>query len=159
MPSPARQDGGVEPLSTLVVVAAVVRDGDRILACRRGPGKDAAGRWEFPGGKVEAGERPEEALARELREELGVDARIGPLVDRTVTRAAERAIDLACYSAALTGDRPTTSTDHDELRWLLADELRGLNWADADLPAVRILEQEARGMKEPGTGRKERAQS
>ena len=129
-------------MDPLIVVAAVIRDGDRILACRRGPGKDAAGRWEFPGGKVEPGETPEAALARELGEELGVDARIGRLVDRTVTVAGGRAIDLACYAATLTGGRPAGSTDHDELRWVRPEELRTLDWADADLPAVTILEEQ-----------------
>ncbi|HEY8280946.1 MAG TPA: (deoxy)nucleoside triphosphate pyrophosphohydrolase [Leifsonia sp.] len=129
-------------MEPLIVVAAVIRDGDRILACRRAPGKDAAGRWEFPGGKIEPGETPEAALARELREELGVDAQVGPLLDRTTTRAGGRRIDLACYAVAVIGDRPTRSTDHDELRWLSVRELRTVDWADADLPAVAILEEQ-----------------
>jgi 8-oxo-dGTP diphosphatase len=111
-----------------------------VLACRRGPGKDAAGLWEFPGGKVEPGEAPAAALVREVHEELGVGIHVGALVDRSVTvRADGRAIDLACYDCTLTEAAPIASTDHDELRWLPPGRLGGLEWAEADLPAVRLL--------------------
>ena len=127
-------------MQPLVVVAAVVRDGDRVLACRRAPGRDAAGRWEFPGGKVETGESPESALEREIGEELGVRIRVGKLLDRTVTvRSDGRAIDLACYDCRLDGPAPVASTDHDELRWLPVEQLVGLDWAEADVPAVTML--------------------
>ena len=130
-------------MQPLVVVAAVVRDGDRVLACRRAPGKDAAGRWEFPGGKVESGESPEAALAREIAEELGVRIHVGALLDRTVTaRAGGRAIDLACFDCRLDGDAPVASTDHDELRWMPAERLGELDWAEADLAAVAVLTRE-----------------
>ena len=129
-------------MQALLVVAAVIRSGDgrRVLACRRAPGKDAAGRWEFPGGKVEAGESPDAALAREIGEELGVRIRVGALLDRTVTvRRDGRAIDLACYDCRLDGATPVASTDHDELRWVDPAELAELQWAEADLPVVRML--------------------
>lgn len=130
-------------MQPLVVVAAVVRDGDRVLACRRAPGKDAAGRWEFPGGKVESGESPEAALAREIAEELGVRIHVGALLDRTVTaRAGGRAIDLACFDCRLDGDAPVASTDHDELCWMPVERLGELDWAEADLAAVAVLTRE-----------------
>ncbi|MDR6969855.1 (deoxy)nucleoside triphosphate pyrophosphohydrolase [Leifsonia shinshuensis] len=130
-------------MQPLLVVAAVLRDGDRVLACRRAPGKDAAGRWEFPGGKVEAGETPEAALEREIAEELGVRIHVGALLDRTVTtRAQGRPIDLACYACGLDGDVPVASTDHDELRWVALEHLSTLEWAEADLAAVAVLTRE-----------------
>lgn len=126
----------MEPLE--VVAAVLVRDG-RVLACRRAPGKDQAGLWEFPGGKVEPGESQEAALLREIREELGVDILVGELLDRSVTTSGGRAIDLACFRAELTGEPPTTSTDHDALLWVRTTELAALEWAAADVPAVQIL--------------------
>lgn len=121
------------------VVAAVVVDGGRVLACRRAPHVREAGRWEFPGGKVEPGETPEGALAREIREELGVAIDVGELLDRSTTPVGDRAIDLACYRATLTAARPSASTDHDRLAWLAAGELAALDWAAPDLPAVRRI--------------------
>jgi 8-oxo-dGTP diphosphatase len=117
------------------VVAAVIERDGRLLACRRAPGKDAAGRWEFPGGKVEPGEEPEDALAREIQEELGVRIHVGTLLDRTVTGR----VDLACYAATLVDAVPADSTDHDALRWLAPARLRELEWADADLAVVARL--------------------
>jgi 8-oxo-dGTP diphosphatase len=121
------------------VVAAVISENGRVLACRRAEGKASAGRWEFPGGKVHADETPEAALEREIREELAVGIVVGELVHRAATPVGDLLIDLACYRATLTGDRPHSSTDHDELRWLLPAELGALDWAAPDIPAVDLL--------------------
>ena len=120
-----------------VVAAVFYRDG-KVLACRRAPGKSAAGMWEFPGGKVDDDETPEAALAREIREELGIFISVGDLVDRTVTAVGDLDIDLACYLVSFS-EAPSHSTDHDQLRWLSVDDLPSLNWATPDLPAVAIL--------------------
>lgn len=123
----------------LHVVAAVVRDGDQVLACRRAPHKASAGLWEFPGGKVEPDESPADALRREIREELGVDIAVLDELTTDDTRVGDRVIRLACLRATLTGPRPTHSTDHDRLEWVPVDELASLEWAAPDLPAVRLL--------------------
>jgi len=113
-----------------VVAAALVRDG-RVLAAHR-PG---AG-WEFPGGKVEHGESDETALARECAEELDVRVEVGA----PLATAADGRIELALYAAA--GPAPSSSADHDELRWLGPDDLDEVAWLPLDvalLPAVRAL--------------------
>lgn len=120
-----------------VVAAVAVRDG-AAFCCRRRPGKSAAGKWEFPGGKVEDGEAPEVALARELAEELGSQVRVGELLDRSQTDVEGTVIDLACYAVDFLVD-PQSSTDHDLLRWQPLTDLAELDWAEPDLPMVRIL--------------------
>ncbi|MFT7765956.1 (deoxy)nucleoside triphosphate pyrophosphohydrolase [Clavibacter tessellarius] len=126
-----------------VVAAVLIRDG-RALACRRAPHTSGAGTWEFPGGKVEPGEAPRAALAREIREELGIDVTVGALVDRSEVPVGDRVIDLACYLADPVGDMPAASTDHDELRWVPLADLGALDWSAPDLPAVRRLVLQAR---------------
>ena len=126
-------------MAGLEVVAAVMIRDARALACRRAPHKPGAGTWEFPGGKVEAGERHEAALVREIREELGIDVAVGALVDRSEVPVGDRVIDLACYRVAPLGPLPTASTDHDELRWVPLADLGDLGWSAPDLPAVRSL--------------------
>lgn len=121
-----------------VVAAVFYRDGE-VLACKRAPGKSAAGKWEFPGGKIDDGEAPERALIREIQEELGISISVGTLVDRTVTTVGDLDIDLACYLVS-SGEIPTRSSDHDEMRWLPVPALSSLDWATPDLPAVAALE-------------------
>lgn len=125
----------------LRVVGAVIVRGDLILTARRRPGKSAAGRWEFPGGKVEPGESPQQALIRELREELGVDATVGWLIGRGEADAGDRDLHLDCYWTRLDDDGTPASTDHDRLEWVTREELATRDWADADVPVVaQILE-------------------
>ncbi|WP_295648725.1 (deoxy)nucleoside triphosphate pyrophosphohydrolase [uncultured Dietzia sp.] len=122
----------------LEVVAAVFVCDGTVLACRRAPGKTAAGWWEFPGGKVDDDETPEAALVREIREELGISISVDALIDRSVTTVGDNDIDLSCYLVT-SADVPTHSTDHDELRWVSIGSLPALDWAAPDLPAVAIL--------------------
>ena len=125
-----------EPLH---VVAAVIVVGGRVLACRRAAHKGDAGRWEFPGGKVEPGESRQQALVREIREELGVDIVVTGELTTDDTAVGDRVVRLTCLRAEGTGSGPTARTHHDELRWVAPGDLRGLDWADADWPAVRLL--------------------
>ncbi|MFM9704243.1 (deoxy)nucleoside triphosphate pyrophosphohydrolase [Streptomyces galilaeus] len=121
----------------IVVVGAALLDGDRLLAARRSAPPELAGRWELPGGKVEPGELPEEALVRELREELGVDA-------RTVERVPgewplRQPYVLRVWTARLrpASAAPAPLQDHDALRWLTPEEIWDVDWLVQDVPAVR----------------------
>lgn len=121
----------------VVVGAAVVRD-RRLLAARRTTPPAAAGRWELPGGKVDAGETLDAAVVREIREELGCDV----TVDRWL--AGEQPIGtshlLRVALCRLSAGEPVALTDHDDLRWLAADELGDVDWLEPDrtfLPDLR----------------------
>jgi len=121
-----------------VVAAVIIRDG-RVLACRRNRERSAGGLWEFPGGKVELSESAEDALAREIREELGVEIEIGALIHRATTPTDAVRVDLSSYAARLTDAAPTSSTDHDALRWVRPHRLGELMWAKPDIPVVALL--------------------
>lgn len=110
-----------------------------VLAFRRRLDKSAGGKWEFPGGKVEGRETQNSALVREIREELGINANVGELVVRASTEVGDRTIDLACYWAT-TVELPTTSSDHDAIQWVTVTNLRKMDWAEPDLPAVEAIE-------------------
>lgn len=127
------------PRTVLVVAGILLREGDdglEVFAARRSPERHVGGLWEFPGGKVESGETPEEALARELREELAIDVTVGPHVETTRTAQRGVIIELACYSATLDGPEPTHSTDHDAMGWIGIDALGEYEWAPGDVPVV-----------------------
>jgi 8-oxo-dGTP diphosphatase len=133
----------------LLVAAAVVVDHGQVLACRRRPGLSSAGRWEFPGGKVESGELPAEAVVRELHEELGVEVRATAVLWSDDTDLDGRVIRLVTISAELVGGRPVESTDHDRLEWLSPTDLLTREWAAPDLPAVRRLVYSAQSIENP----------
>lgn len=128
----------------LVVAAALVDDLHRptcLLAARRTRPAALAGRWEFPGGKVDDGELPTQALHRELREELGVTAELGreiPGPDGGSWPLTER-YRMRLWLARITAGRPEPLEDHDELRWLATSELNDVDWIEGDLPIVAAL--------------------
>jgi len=127
---------GTGPADLPVVVgAAIVRAGS-VLAARRSAPPALAGRWEFPGGKVEDGESDADALTRECREELGVDVEVGTQLARATVRDA---LELRVYRCTLRAGEPVALQDHDELRWVGASELGGLDWLPADRPAVAAV--------------------
>ncbi|MFH8569085.1 (deoxy)nucleoside triphosphate pyrophosphohydrolase [Streptomyces sp. NPDC017993] len=117
-----------------VVVGGAVCDRGRLLAARRSAPPALAGRWELPGGKVEDDETPEQALARELREELGVEVVVGERIPgEWVLRPG---YVLRVWTARLLSGEPRPLQDHDELRWLLPGEEGQVDWLDQDRPAV-----------------------
>lgn len=123
----------------ITVVGAIIRRENKVLAARRKPEKSAGGLWEFPGGKIEGGETPEEALRRELREELDIEVSVGSIASRHVTALEGRLIDLACYWATLEGPAPSASTDHDRLEWITPDQLQDRTWSPADVPIIEDI--------------------
>ncbi|WP_246086864.1 (deoxy)nucleoside triphosphate pyrophosphohydrolase [Nocardioides humi] len=120
-----------------VVGAVIVRDG-LVLCARRGPGGEAGGMWEFPGGKVEPGESPQAALAREIREELGCVVEVGDLVTTTRHVGSAAVVELSTYWCRVVAGTPEP-TEHAAVRWLPAARLGELEWAPADVPAVELV--------------------
>ncbi|WJK44167.1 (deoxy)nucleoside triphosphate pyrophosphohydrolase [Solwaraspora sp. WMMA2056] len=121
----------------VVVGAAIVRDG-QVLACARAHPPSTAGKWEFPGGKVETGESEIDALVRECHEELGVAVAVGQRLGGDQVLGHGRSV-LRVYLASLLGSAQPTALEHAELRWLAADELDQVTWLPADQPIVAIL--------------------
>lgn len=121
----------------IVVVGAALLNGGRLLAARRSAPPELAGRWELPGGKVEPGETPEQALARELQEELGIAA--APVGRVPGEWPLKLPYVLQVWTARLLpgSDDPKPLQDHDELRWLTPDEIWDVDWLDQDVPAVK----------------------
>ena len=118
-----------------VVGAALLRDG-RVLASRRTEPPRLAGLWEFPGGKVEPGEDDAGALERELREELRVEVEVGERLGDDLPIGATAV--LRVYVCRLLSGEPAL-VDHDEHRWLGADDLLDVPWIPVDLPLVEQL--------------------
>jgi 8-oxo-dGTP diphosphatase len=127
------------------VVTALLRRGDRVLLGQRPPGHSLAGQWEFPGGKIEKGESPETALARELREELGIEAEIGELRLAASHTYGETSILILFYDVRFWRGEVKTQ-HHTDLRWTTPEELSALKIPDANrriLPRLMEVMQHA----------------
>ena len=121
----------------IVVTAAVISRDDCYLVTRRQQGVHLEGFWEFPGGKCDAGESLAACLARELREELDVEARIGREIHVVTHRYADRDLELHFFECHLTHDpQPQLGQD---MRWVPRAELRALEFPPADAELIRLL--------------------
>ncbi len=124
----------------LVVAAALIDDSGRVLLQQRPPGKPMAGLWEFPGGKIEPGESPESALARELHEELGLTLSgkdLSPIAFASEPLAGRHLL-LLLYVARTWQGEPVAH-HATELRWVTPAEMRGMPMPPADVPLVEAL--------------------
>jgi len=125
----------------LTVVAAIIEHGGRLLVCQRKRGRNFELKWEFPGGKVEPGETPRAALARELQEELGVHAKIGAEIYRTRHQYKElpQEFELIFLSATIADPAQVTNLEFESIDWRAPESLLGLDFLSADRELVQSL--------------------
>ncbi|AGL01741.1 8-oxo-dGTP diphosphatase MutT [Desulfoscipio gibsoniae] len=126
-------------MQTIVVTAAIIKHRDRVLIAQRKENVHQALKWEFPGGKLEAGESPEQCLVREIREELGLTINVQKIFEVVSHIYGERHIILLCYLCRLIGGSAQTRDCHD-FRWVEINELYFYDFAEADLPVVSNLQ-------------------
>ena len=128
-------------MKTIRVVAAIIRDKGRIFATQRGYGPYKDG-WEFPGGKIEPGETPEEALKREIREELDTEIEVGEPAGRIEYDYPEFHLSMDCFFCTLLSGSLTLK-EHEAARWLTPAELDSVAWLPADLSLIDRLKAES----------------
>ena len=122
---------------TIRVVAAIIRDGDRVFATQRGHGEFKGG-WEFPGGKIEDGETPEEALIREVREELDTEIAVDELVETVEYDYPAFHLSMDCFWAEVVSGELVLK-EHAAARWLTKEELGSVEWLPADVELIEKL--------------------
>lgn len=128
------------PKRHIEVVGAVLTRGQTVLTAQRSKNMTMPGHWEFPGGKIEPGETPEEALTRELQEELACVIEVGQPIETTVYEYDFGIVSLTTFHCTLLSGEPVP-IEHSQIRWVCAAELHTLNWAPADLPTTqRVME-------------------
>ena len=127
-----------EDMKTIRVVAAVIRSEDKIFATARGYG-EFKGQWEFPVGKIESGETPQEALVREIQEELDVKIEIGDLIDTIEYDYSSFHLRMDCFWCNVT-EGEITLKEAEDARWLSKDELYSVDWLPADMELTEKLE-------------------
>ncbi|MCP5535961.1 MAG: (deoxy)nucleoside triphosphate pyrophosphohydrolase [Akkermansiaceae bacterium] len=116
------------------VVCAVIQDRQgRVLVCRRPDGKALAGKWEFPGGKIEPDEPAGSALQREIAEELGCEVEVGRRLDEVIWHYPAFSIRLMPYLCKIRAGEPV-ALEHREIRWVGLEQCPSLDWAEADVP-------------------------
>lgn len=126
-------------MKTLNVVAAIIHKDNKILATKRGYG-EFINQWEFPGGKIEENETKEEALIREIKEELNVEIEITNFALDLEYQYPTFYLKMSCYDCIIKSGTPKL-LEHNDARWLLKDELDDVNWIPADIAAVDYLKE------------------
>ncbi len=126
-------------MKTLNVVAAIIHKDNKILATKRGYG-EFINQWEFPGGKIEENESKEEALIREIKEELNVDIEITNFALDLEYQYPNFYLKMSCFDCIIKNGTPKL-LEHNDARWLSKDELDDVNWIPADIAAVDYLKE------------------
>ena len=126
-------------MKQIEVVAALIKQENKVLATQRGYGEWKDG-WEFPGGKIEAGETPEAALRREILEELAVEVEVQSRLVTVEYDYPQFHLTMHCYWCRLLKGEPTL-LEHEAARWLTRDELDSVDWLPADLEVVAAIKQ------------------
>lgn len=132
-------------MKTIRVVAAVIRKDDRIFATQRGYGEFKDG-WEFPGGKIEPGETPQQALVREIREELETEIRVGDLIDTIEYDYPTFHLSMDCFWCEIV-EGSLELKEHEAAKWLDRESLYTVDWLPAD---VGLIEKIRKGIDEDG---------
>ncbi len=127
----------MKQMKTIRVVAAVIRSGDKIFATQRGYGEYKDG-WEFPGGKIEPGETPQEALVREIREELDTRIEVGALIDRVEYDYPAFHLSMDCFWCRILEGR-LILLEAEDSRWLGREDLYSVGWLPADLGLIEKI--------------------
>lgn len=127
-------------MKTVRVVAAVIRKDNKIFATQRGYGEFKDG-WEFPGGKIEEGETPEQALAREIKEELDTEIQVGKLIDTIEYDYPKFHLSMDCFWCEVM-QGGLELKEHEAARWLSKEELYSVDWLPADVGVVEKIEEE-----------------
>lgn len=131
----------IEVVAGIICTGAPEAPGTRYFATQRGYG-DYKDFWEFPGGKMEPGETPQQALARELKEELAIDVNVGDFLCTVEHDYPTFHLTMHCYYCAITGDKAPELLEHEAARWLTRAELHSVNWLPADVKVVNALEKQ-----------------
>ena len=127
-------------MKTIKVVAAVIRSGDKVFATQRGYGEFEGG-WEFPGGKIELGETPEQALRREIKEELDTEIEVGERIDTVEYDYPKFHLSMDCFWCSIIhGD--LVLLEAEDSKWLTKDTLYSVEWLPADAGLVQKIEKE-----------------
>ena len=124
-------------MKTVKVVAAIIRDGDKVFATQRGYGDYKDG-WEFPGGKIEPGESPEQALEREIKEELDTDIAVGDYLTTVEYDYPSFHLSMQCYWGRIVDGMPVLK-EHEAARWLDAEHIDSVDWLPADLTVIDLI--------------------
>lgn len=126
-------------MKQIEVVAAIIKQGNKIFATQRGYG-DFKGYWEFPGGKLEAGETPQEALVREIMEELDIEIEVGEFIETVEYDYPQFHLTMHCFICKMVSGALVLK-EHEAAKWLTKDTLNSVNWLPADEGLIEGLKE------------------